>query len=158
MTRSLSCALVAALALAGCAPKLQTTVDFQPDVSFASLNSFAVEPQASGPQTTDAQRANRAFAAQAVERQLVARGLRAAPAAQADLIVRPTIGTRAKVRVSGASSSGTYGGLVVDIVDRRSGRTIWHGVAYETVTGSMDVQAEIEKAAAALLADFPPSA
>jgi uncharacterized lipoprotein YajG len=158
MIRSFSCALIAALALASCAPKLQTHIDFQPDVAFASLGSFAVEPQASSAGVTDAQRANRAFAAQAVERQLVAKGLRVAPAAQADLLVRPSIGTRAKVRVSGASSSGTYGGLVVDIVDRRSGRTVWHGVAYETVTGSMDVQAEIEKAAAKLLADFPPSA
>jgi hypothetical protein len=157
MIRSLSCALVAALVLAGCAPKLQTHVDFQPDVAFGSLGSFAVEPQASSAELTDAQRANRAFAAQAVERQLVVKGLRVAPAAQADLLVRPTIGTRAKVRLSGDASSGTYGGLVVDIVDRRSGRSVWHGVAYETIVGNMDVQAEIEKAAAKLFAEFPPT-
>jgi hypothetical protein len=46
---------------------------------------------------------------------------------------------------------------MVDIVDRRTGRSVWHGVAYETIVGKMDVQAEIEKAAAALLAEFPPA-
>jgi hypothetical protein len=83
-------------------------VDFQPDVAFHSLGSFAVEPQTSG-QLTDAQRTNRVFAAQAVERQLVARGLCVAPAAQAGLLVRPSLGTRFKVRLSGASSGAPTG-------------------------------------------------
>ncbi len=94
------------------------------------------------------------MAREEIQKALVAKGLRQADSA--DLLVDYTVGTRAKVRVSGASAGGKHGGLVIELKEPKSGKTLWHGWAAETWYESMDPAVEIRKAVALILAQYPP--
>jgi len=142
--------ITVAAALVACASKLTGDVEYDPAVDFARFRTFQFAPP------PDAQRDNPNWgvAREEIEKALVAKGLKRADGA--DLVVHYTVGTRAKVRVSGASSSGKHGGLVVEFRDPKSHQTLWHGWAAETWYDSMDPAVEIREAVALILAQYPP--
>ena len=139
-----------AAALLACASKLTGGVEYDEGVDFARFRTFQFAPP------PDAQRDNPNWgvARVEIEKALVAKGLRRADGG--DLLVHYTVGTRAKMRVSGASSGGRHGGLVVELRDPRSQQTLWHGWAAETWYDSMDPAVEIREAVALILAQYPP--
>jgi hypothetical protein len=142
--------LLAAALLGACASRLTGDVEYEQGVDFARFKTFEFAP------VPDAQRDNPNWkvAREEIEKALVAKGLQ--QASGGDLLVEYSLGTRAKVRVSGASSGGKHGGLVIELEDRRTGNTLWHGWAAETWYDSMDPAAEIRKAVPLILAQYPP--
>jgi hypothetical protein len=121
------------------------------DLDFAKVKTFAMTGGAGGiPE-------NRALAENGLRKGLEAKGLKAAPAQQADVLVQVDLGLRSKVRVSGSMATGTYAGLAVSMRERRSGDMAWHAVAAMTYYDDLVAAEEIPKAVALVLEDFPPS-
>jgi hypothetical protein len=139
-----------AAALLACASKLTGDVEYDEGVDFARFRTFQFAP----PPEAQRDNPNSGVARQEIEKGLVAKGLKRADGG--DLLVHYTVGTRAKVRVNGASSSGRHGGLVVELRDPKSHHTLWHGWAAETWYDSMDPAVEIREAVALILAQYPP--
>lgn len=144
--------IVLPVLLCSCASQFQNEVFFTPDVDFAAMKSLAFIEQGGGTP------ANRKIARQEIESVLEAKGFRFTEKSGADLLVHYTLGTKAKVRLSGRSSHGTNAGLVVIFIDPKSQRPLWHGLAYESWYDSMDPPTEIRKAVDEVLAQFPPPA
>jgi hypothetical protein len=142
--------ITAVAALLACASKLTGDVEYDEDVDFARYRTFQFAP----PPEAQRDNPNWGVAREEIEKTLVAKGLKRADGG--DLLVHYSVGTRAKVRVSGGSSGGKYGGLVVEFRDAKNHQTLWHGWAAETWYDSMDPAVEIREAVALILAQYPP--
>lgn len=138
------------LALAACASQLQNDVYFDPEARLDTSRSLAFTDGRGGTA------ANRILAAGEIRTLLEAKGFRFTEEGAADLLVRYDIGRRAKVRISGSSTTGDHAGIVIEVVDPASRRPVWHGLAYETWYDSMDPAAELRRAIASVLKNFPP--
>ena len=138
--------------LCSCASQFQSDVFYTPDVDFSAPKNLAFAEKGGG------EPANREIARKEIQGTLEGKGFRFTERSRADLMVHFTMGTRAKVRLSGRSSEGTNAGLVIEFVDPRSGRPLWHGLAYTSWFESMDPAVEIRKAVAEILTRFPPPA
>jgi len=168
--RCLAPLLVAlALALVGGCSSIKVTQEFAPGTDFSPYRTFAMMPAAE--QDERFRRPPLPPAAprrieDALTRELIARGLRPAGAAQADLSVAYHVGRRKGMDPStygqtykwtGPSAQAVpiqreieEGALLVDLVDARTGRLVWRGEA----KGKPDPR-EIDAAAAAVLAQYP---
>lgn len=152
MTRLASVASLLALALVACAnPRLQTHMYYDHEIDFSKISTFAIVGGDGG--TAE----NRALAERGLREGLEAKGLSAASAEQADVLVQVDLGRRSKVRMSGGMSTGEYAGLAVTLRERRSGDVAWHAVAAMTYYDSLVAAQEIPKAIALVLEDYPPS-
>lgn len=143
--------VVLSLALACVKPRLQSQMYYDHDLDFAKVKTFAMTGGSGG--TPE----NRALAEAGLKKGLEAKGLKLAPAATADVLVRVDLGIRSKVRVSGRMSTGEHAGLAVSMRERRSGDMAWHAVAAMTYYDDLVAADEIPKAVALVLEDFPPS-
>ena len=144
--------IVLSVLLCSCASQFQSEVFFTPGVDFAAMKSLAFVEEGGGTP------ANRKIAGQEIRGVLEGKGFRFTQKSRADLLVHFTMGTRAKVRLSGRSTEGTNAGLVVSFLDPKSQRELWHGLAYESWYDSMDPATEILEAVHEVLAQFPPPA
>jgi len=156
-----------------------------PDVSFRDLETFAFaeEPQ-ERLQAEPGSKVGNPFVDQAVQRairnQLVKDGFEQVPADQASFLVDLHVGSRSSTWYSlrtanyidaydsyfdNWASRGavvqphTYqdGTLVIDIIDPKSGKLIWHGWSTESVPPRADQTEVIKTAVARILAQFPPT-
>ena len=139
------------LALGACASQLQNDIFFDPQAKLDTSRSLAFTTGSGG---TDA---NRKIAGTEIRTLLAAKGYQFTDPGRADLLIRFDMGRRAKVKLSGSATHGENAGLVVEIVDPATGRTLWHGLAYESWYDSMDPATEIRKAVGSVLSQFPPS-
>ena len=154
MTWIRSCiGFLALVSVAGCASQLQGDVDYDETVDFQRYRSFAFAPLPKDRETNP----NWVRARDEIRHALVAKGLSQA-SSNPDLLIRYALGTRNKVRLSGASTQGILGGIWINLQDAKTGELLWHGWAAETWLESMDAGAEIRKAVDLLLAQFPPPA
>ena len=144
--------LVVPVLLCSCASQFQTDVFYTPGVDFSAMRSLAFVEEGGG------EPADRETARQEIQRALEAKGFRFTEKSEADLLLHFALGTRAKVRLSGQATHGTDAGLIIDFVDPKTARPLWHGLAYESWYDSMDPATEIRKAVAEVLAHFPPPA
>jgi len=141
-----------AVLLCSCASQFQNDIFFTPGVDFAAMKSLAFIEKGGGTP------ANREIARQEIQSVLEGKGFRFTAKSGADLLVHYTLGTRAKVRLSGMSTEGTDAGLVVIFIDPNSQEPLWHGLTYESWYDSMDPPTEIRNAVQTILAQFPPPA
>ena len=93
-------AVVLALLLCACASQLHNEVYFTPDVDFSSMRNLAFSGAGGG------SAANREVARKAIQSALESKGFRFGAQPGADLLVHFTMGTRAKVKLSGAATTG----------------------------------------------------
>jgi len=177
-------ALCLAALLAACAtpaPRL----DFDPKANFVQLHSFAwvAEDPLYQPRDSDASLSllNRSRVIQEIESSLAARGyVKADRRETADFTIAYGVGTRERLNATTFHDplfrswgwgwgwpgygrelevrSDTAGRVYVDILDRASGRPIWHGVAREELSES-DLEAagaRLPRLVQSILSQFPP--
>jgi len=171
------CLMGVALLLAGCAtrpPPVQTR--FDASAAFATFKTYALLPvgdetngrELPSPDVVSAIR-------EAVEAGLATAGLVPAPEGGADLLVdvygeatqepdhywrediRTTRGTVNVYYVDGRSVPGRRRGkLVIELIDRRSGRLVWRGSRTRTLGGRVTPEL-IRRTVNEILATYPPS-
>jgi hypothetical protein len=146
-------ACLALLALA-CAPRLQADVWADPAADFGRYRTFAVSDY-KRPADGTRQAENRRLAERVVAEELQRRGFRQVDAERADLLLEVQVGAQRKARTSGSNTWGTLGGIDVVLLDRASGRWLWHGLAAETWEKSSDPAVEFPKAVALLASQSP---
>lgn len=153
MTRLGTIAVFLALAatLACAKPRLESHMYFDHEFDFAKIKTFAISPGAGG--TPE----NRKLAEEGIRKGLEAKGLQAASADAADVLVQIDLGRRSKVRISGRMTTGEYAGMAVSMRERKSGDMAWHAVAAMTYYDNLVAADEIPKAVALVLEDYPPS-
>jgi len=140
---SIAAALVAALALAGCAP-LRVDSYLERHVDFTHYHAYAwVERTAFS--TGDPRLDNNRFFSQriedAVDLQLAARGFEKVRPYAADLVIQ--IHARVDQRRSENDTTGT---LFIDFIDTRTNTLAWRGWAEGSLEGVIDDQRWMEKA------------
>jgi hypothetical protein len=144
-------AFLAALALAGCASRLQGETSYDHGTDFARFRTFALVPPAAGAPPAQA------LAESEVREALAAKGLRAADGGSADLLVRVRLGRRHKARLSGSiSTGGEYVGMEVTLDERTSGERVWSGWAAETYNDALQAETEVPKAVDLIFESYPP--
>ncbi len=160
--------------LAACATssKITATQDYSKGTDFRPYRTFTFLSPAKmgewyGGKPHDAELSS--YVENAVGRELVARGLQPVDPAQADLAVafrvgkhqdldKATYGRTYQYDQSGNAQAVpirkeiTEGSLVVDLIDARSGKLVWRGAA----EGKPERSA-VDRAAAAILAQYPPA-
>jgi hypothetical protein len=166
--------LALAAGLAGCST-LHVETQYSAGAPFASYRSYAWLSTAPGAEQAAAIRnpAVRSVVVSAVDRELAAKGLaRVIPDQNPDLFVA-VIGTaqgRVEVAAYGYGYAGPYvgpvpvatvsqyadGTLLVDLVDAKTRKLVWRGIASDTFTGGEDVRAKVEDAVRHVLAGYPP--
>lgn len=146
------------LAALGCAA-VEVTTEVAPGVDFSRFETYALLPPSGGdPQVRDA-------VARALEKQLAARGFRAADLARADLSVdfRASATPVAEARDIGFPGDATIvieheieSTLTIDVREARSGNRIWRGTGQVDIGRARGVEQAANEAVEAVLADFPP--
>ncbi len=101
----------------------------------------------------------------AVERELAARGMEKSDAADAQLLVAFSVGTRMRYRLEGGDRSSNFtegpgekqtkGTLNIYLLDRASDREVWHGSTSKWLSKSEDPEAVINAAVGKIMAVFP---
>jgi hypothetical protein len=144
-------AVASALALAGCASRLQGEVSYDEGTDFSRYRSYALVPLETGAP------AARTIAEREVRRALEAKGLRSADRASADLLARVLLDRRHKTRLSGSvGGGGEYVGMEVTLDDRKSGERVWSSWAAETYNDALKAETEIPKAVELIFESYPP--
>jgi len=177
--------LVILLVAVGCATKPRVMTDFDDSVDFSAYQRFAwfdeptllVAPMAEPLNPLLEGRIKSSF-----ETKMAARGIeRAEAAADADLLVRFTIGARDALRIDSfdygtwctgpayghASCRGgrevrarsyTEGQLAIDLFDAKSGAPVWHGTSTDTIRRSdrENQQSMVDRMVDAIMSRYPP--
>lgn len=172
-------AIAAVIAVSGCAGGPSIRTDFDPAANFSSYHTYELVGQGSSsvmnPLLSERVRV-------AIERNLGARSF--TRSTTPDFAVSFTLGARDRVQVTEMGAYQPYypgygrayrygwahnytsteirtiteGSLVIDIYDARTRKPVWQGRATQSISpGSVD-EADIDRAVAAALAKFPPSA
>jgi hypothetical protein len=174
---------VAVLALLAACATAKVDAQFDPKTDFKTYRTYAWNPTPAGPEQAEAIRFPEAAALvrQAVDRQLVARGLQPAAPEAADLLVAahgqgkdrfemtsygyktsmgpygysgPLTGTPTATAVQGKVY--TEGTLILDLVDAKTKELVWRGTASDTVTDPERLKVVVDGAVKKLLAEYPP--
>lgn len=169
-------ASLAVMALAACSG-ISTQSDYDMSYDFGSASSYNWMP---GGSDGDLQFYERTLQ-EAVDSEMAARGLRKAPAGEADLLFAYHTGTQTRQQYDtyGYGAGGWWGGywgggmttttttvreyeegtLILDIVDRARNQLVWRGSGTKTLDSSATPEERHEtlrKAVNKILADFPP--
>jgi hypothetical protein len=126
--------LALAATLACAKPRLESHMYFDDKLDFAKIETFAITPGAGG--TPE----NRKLAEDGIRKGLETKGLRVAPAEQADVLVQIDLGLRSKVRIDGAMSTGQYAGMAVSMRERNVARDGGHDLLRQPGRGGRDPQ------------------
>jgi len=159
---TLSVALASALLAASCAT-VKTTSSSDPAVDFSRYRTFRIAGDRM--ETADIHRLQ-----DLVTEKLRAKGLRTAPADQADLnvvvrLIRGPGDVAAPMEygwwvgnyATGAATDTPMGTLVVDLVDRSRNQLVWRGQAQGTIPSVGAIREEkVRIAIDRLLSDYPP--
>jgi hypothetical protein len=166
--------LVAALAATAAAQDVK--VDFDKSVDFAKYKTFSITVETKWGSPFGEKRA-----LDEVEKALVAKGWRKAPAASADALVVINGATEAKRSLNTFYTGGGYGGyrwggmgmgssqttvneftvgtMVVDIFDAKTKALIWRGIGADELSDKADKnQKKIANATRDMFKKFPPAA
>ncbi len=177
---SIGIRFLAALAMVACScSSIKVDTDYNPNVDFASLRSFAWLPSA-GEKTGDPRIDNPLLAGRierAAEEALMAKGFSKVDEDKADFFVNYHVGVDTKVDVTSVPTMygyGRWGGvyvsetrvdqyeqgtLLIDVIDRDRHDLLWRGSGQARIqeNGSPQQREErVRKAVIAILADFPP--
>ncbi len=166
---SLTLAVTVAVA-AGCS-SIKVMQDYTPGTDFSAYRTFSLMSRAEaearfGPSTTEP--SVQLQIEEALQRELISRGLQPAVGASPDLTVvhharrQQAVDKSTYGRTYTYSNNGTAepvpitkqvdeGALLVDLVDARTGRLVWRGEGK-----GKPVRKNIDLAAAAILAQYPP--
>ena len=156
--RLLAPALVLWLAgLVGCASRLDSGGYFDHQIDFARFETFGFAPEPlSAPDPSGTMQRDRRITRAVILEELAAKGMTRVET-DPDLVVVYHVGTRSKVRVSGRSTEGEAGILVIHFRDPAIDQIVWQGWAEESFyASSMDPATEIRKAVSLILSGFPP--
>jgi len=161
-------AVIGALLLFGCAPRITTKTTYDDSVDFSTYRTFGQGPvPASVAGMPGYSEITGSKIQQRIADDLQKKGLQPASWEEADLQVTFTLGGQARQQVeywnaggyeSSAFTTENYieGSLVIDIGDRAKNRLIWHGYGSEDIfTQNADEEAVL-RAVDALLAKYPP--
>ena len=173
-----------ALLLAASCSSISTSHDFDPDAEFARLNSYSWRSESkTGPATSD-DKAGSPLVLDRVRRaadgHLAAAGYTHVKN-NADFLVVARTGSRERTRITQTPTGYGYGAghygyrywddrsvdvyqyeegsLVIDVVDAKTDKLLWHGVARSVVPDNPnpdEITKLVNEAVAALLKDFPP--
>jgi hypothetical protein len=177
--------LCLALLAGACATPMESNFDFDPGASFSGYRSWywltddrSITPPGREPGVSPLTLGR---IADAIERELVARGFDKAPSRdKADFVVDFTVGSRERITVESypwyyrgpwhwrpyywepqyVTRTYRVGTLAIDVFDQHSRAPAWHGWASKRIT-ARDIEAPeqpIAEAVAAILANFPPPA
>ena len=162
--------LVLLLALGGCA--IRANSDYTEGTDFSALRTFAPAPPPK--EIPEALPGYSAITAQHIQNligsKLEAKGFRRATAQRADMLVAFSVGGEARTDLVGTGGGyygwggSTYtqhyvvGRIVIDILDGRSQKLIWHGWATKEIFESASDDKAIEEVVEAILKKFPPRA
>ena len=159
--RGAAALLPAALACA----VIQVTTDSDPSYRFGAVGTFAVQDVSREPERAPGvkDQIRRSIAAN-----LAAKGYEPVDEDAADLLFTFAVGSAVTVRYSthpvywehwGGTEVWSHahdeGHLVIDCVDARLQKVVWHGYAHETLYDDMDDVKEVAEAVDKILARFP---
>jgi len=164
-------------AVPGCANKLDTVINYDPNVDFATHETFAwvtedaVLRSADGAEARIYNPENERRLREAIELELAAKGMTKVERANASTLVHFVVTTKEKQSVSGEAGVGygmtwssnteraTYveGTLIILLFDAKTSREVWSGSLSKGLVGGSDPQQVINEAVAAILKDFPPA-
>ena len=178
-------ALRFALLLAASCSSVSTSYDFDPDADFARLSSYSWWSDAKGKPESSADEAGSPLVLERIRRatdgHLAAAGYKRV-SSNPDFLVVARTGSRDRTRVTSTPSRyggghGPYGyrywdggggvdvyqyeegSLVLDIVDAKTNKLLWHGVAKAVVPEGRkpeEITKLVNEAVEALMKDFPP--
>jgi hypothetical protein len=174
-----SLAIVVALVVSGCAGGPSIRTDFDPTANFSSYRTYELAGQGTShvlnPLLSERVRV-------AIERNLDARSF--TRSTTPDFAVSFTLGARDRVQMTEMGAYQPYypgygrayrygwarpystteirtiteGSLVIDIYDAHTKKPVWQGRATQTISPGQVDEKDIDRAVAAALAKFPPSA
>lgn len=158
MRRVAIISLAAAVAVAGCAARMDVGAHLEPSVSFAAYQNWAWAPADALP-PSDPRLENSPFFRDyfegAVERQMALRGLEKTDWGTPDLLLHYHVNVRQRFHLAGADSDASEcrgtecnervteyeaGTFVLDAVDPYTNRLVWRGWARTSVDGAIDDQ------------------
>ena len=167
--------LLLTLWLAGCASTV--AIDYRPEAAFADYRSFALTSSEPDEEirSLDGERIEKA-----VTRELIARGLKTAPADTADLLVRYRVEETVELETSGFGYGFGFGRehlgvgvatvpdvqavnegkLVVELVQRDIRQVVWRGAGQRNLTEQMEPEqrsALIERLVRDMFERWPPA-
>lgn len=167
-------AIVAACATLTAHSDFDSATDFSAYRTFAMVEPAADDIAAPSQDIVDSPLIERRVA-DALRRGLSAQGLLEVAAEAADLRVAFSIGSRRAVEITTypdgpwprrwrtdhwervSARIYTEGVLVVDLIDAGTRQLVWRGWVTDAVSSRSDIDAEVRRAVAAILAQFPPS-
>ncbi len=143
---------------------IQVSTDSDPSYRFGAVETFAVKDVSRAPERAPGVKDQ---VRRSIEASLVAKGY--APADEgADLLFTFDVGSATTVRYTthpvytehwGGTQVWSHphdeGRLVIDCVDTRLEKVVWHGYAHETLYDDMDDVKEVAEAVDKMLASFP---
>ena len=166
----LSTILLASVAVVGCASSTPV-VEKDDSFDFAAVSTYAWvtdEPVmiAFGEDQPNVRtKENELRVRAAIERELAARGIEKSDAAEAQLLVAFSVGTRMRYRLEGGDRTSNFtdgpgdkqtkGTLNIYLLDQETDREIWHGSTSKWLRKSEDPEEVINAAVAKIMAVFP---
>lgn len=156
------------VACAACA-SVRAGQTHDPGVDFAAYRTFALAPPPARAENLPGYSELTGMRIQArIAARLEEKGLVRAPEQDADLVVAFSVDGQPRSDVTGTSWSGfgsgdvytvnyVEGTLVIDLVDRRRQKLVWHGWGTTDIFESDVSGDEVDRAVDAVLAQYPPA-
>ena len=164
-------ALAAGLAVPAtlsCAPQVQQSelpaFDFSSSRTYAWITDDLILIEFGDPQPRVRTKSNETRVRDAIDRGLAAKGYTKVDAAEADLLIAFSVGTRMRYRVEGVSlgdqpgTPQTKGTLNIYALDRGTGREVWHAYLSKWLSKNDDPATVIDEAVRRILTEFPTAA
>ncbi len=146
--------LALVVSVAGCASRMEADAEWNHSIDFSAYRSFHVLP-ARGP---DSGAEDRAHASSEIRRVLSSRGMTSTSQAKADMLVRFSMGTSSRVRLSGGTARGPEtAGMQIELRDATTREVLYRGWAEKLWAQDHDAKPEITQAVELILSQYPPT-